>query len=148
MALRKPDDASWRRYGVSGWTDRGAWRRASIDDFVRIYAEVKAPSDRSSGISIPSGGRAMGWRQGLDAYTEIFADARWLLRLVDYLLAALLLSTTTSSSQLDAWWRGENVLGRHLCEPLHDARRLAYDPWPAEEIAEGSHAARGPARDG
>src|SRR6185437_9553077 len=43
VTLRFNDDASWKRYGrAKGWTDRAAWRRANIDDFVKsLYQKVK-----------------------------------------------------------------------------------------------------------
>ncbi|HKW10498.1 MAG TPA: family 10 glycosylhydrolase [Gemmatimonadaceae bacterium] len=147
VTLSFPDDASWKRYGVArGWTDRGAWRRANIDDFVRtLYAEVKARKRWVLvGIS-PFGIWRPGYPEGvtgLDAYTEIFADARRWLRegWVDYLAPQLywpLDNYQQRFTRLDAWWRGENVLGRHLWPGLFTMRvDSRYDPWPADEIAE------------
>lgn len=147
VTLSFPDGASWKRYGVArGWTDRGAWRRANIDDFVRtLYAEVKARK-RWVLVGISPFGI---WRPGhpdgvtgLDAYTEIFADARRWLRegWVDYLAPQLywpLDNYQQRFTKLDAWWRGENVLGRHLWPGLFTMRvGSRYDPWPADEIAE------------
>ncbi len=39
-----PDDRTWKKYGsAAGFTDRDAWRRANIDDFVHsLYTGVKA----------------------------------------------------------------------------------------------------------
>src|SRR5581483_2767785 len=79
-----PDDKTWKKYGKrAGWTDRDAWRRANIDDFVQaLYAGVKAIRP-----SVLVGISPFGiWRSGsppgvtgLDAYGEIYADSRkWL----------------------------------------------------------------------
>jgi uncharacterized lipoprotein YddW (UPF0748 family) len=146
VTLRFPDDASWRRYGVArGWTDRGAWRRANVDDFVKtLYREVKARKEwLLVGIS-PFGI----WRPGhpdgitgLDAYAETYADARRWLRegWVDYLAPQLywpLDNYQQRFTRLDAWWRSENVLGRHLWPGLFTMRVGSQnDPWPADEIA-------------
>ncbi|HEY7233083.1 MAG TPA: family 10 glycosylhydrolase [Gemmatimonadaceae bacterium] len=147
VTLRFPDDASWKRYGrAGGWTDRGAWRRANIDDFVRtLYTGVKARK-RWVVVGISPFGI---WRPGhpegvtgLDAYREIFADARRWLRegWVDYLAPQLywpLDNDQQRFTKLDAWWRGENVLGRHLWPGLFTMRVGSRDdPWPADEIAE------------
>ena len=80
-----PDDRTWKKYGrAQGFTDRGAWRRSNIDDFVRsLYRGVKAIKPATLvGISpfgiwrsgVPEGVK------GLDAYSEIYADSRKLAR--------------------------------------------------------------------
>ena len=146
VTLRFPDDVSWKRYGLArGWTDRDAWRRANIDDFVHmLYRDVKARKKWVLvGIS-PFGIWRPGYPAGitgLDAYSEIFADARRWLRegWVDYLAPQLYWPLDNSQqrfTRLDAWWRSENVLGRHLWPGLFTMRvGSRYDPWPADEIA-------------
>lgn len=146
ITLRFPDDASWRKYGrAKGWTDRDAWRRANVDDFVQtLYREVKAHKKWVLvGIS-PFGI----WRPGhpdgitgLDSYAETFADTRRWLRegWVDYLSPQLywpLDSYEQRFTRLDAWWRSENVLNRHLWPGLFTMMvGSRNNPWAADEIA-------------
>lgn len=146
VTLRFPDDASWRKYGAAkGWTDRDAWRRANVDDFVRtLYSQVKARK-RWVLVGISPFGI---WRPGnpegitgLDSYAEVFADTRKWLRegWVDYLAPQLywpLDNYQQRFTRLDEWWRGENVMGRHLWPGLFTMRVASRnDPWPASEIA-------------
>jgi uncharacterized lipoprotein YddW (UPF0748 family) len=153
VTLRFPDDVSWRRYGAArGWTDRGAWRRANVDDFVRtLYSEIKARK-RWVLVGISPFGI---WRPGhpagitgLDAYAETFADARRWLRegWVDYLAPQLywpLDNYQQRFTRLDAWWRSENVLGRHLWPGLFTMRvGSRNDPWSIDEIAHEVEALR------
>ena len=146
VTLRFPDDASWRKYGAAkGWTDRDSWRRANVDDFVRtLYREVKARKRWVLvGIS-PFGIWRPGYPQGitgLDSYAEVFADTRkWLHEgWLDYLAPQLywpLDNYQQRFTRLDAWWRSENMLGRHLWPGLFTMRVASRnDPWPADEIA-------------
>ena len=146
VTLHFPDDASWKKYGAAkGWTERDAWRRANVDDFVRtLYREVKARKRWVLvGIS-PFGIWRPGYPQGitgLDSYTEVFADTRkWLHEgWLDYLAPQLywpLDNYQQRFTRLDAWWRSENALGRHLWPGLFTMRLASRnDPWPADEIA-------------
>jgi uncharacterized lipoprotein YddW (UPF0748 family) len=146
VTLRFADDASWKRYGrAKGWSDRDAWRRANVDDFVRtLYHDVKARKRWVLvGIS-PFGIWRPGYPQGitgLDAYAETFADARRWLRegWLDYLAPQLywpLDNYQQRFTRLDAWWRSENVLGRHIWPGLFTMRvGSSQDPWAADEIA-------------
>lgn len=147
VTLRFNDDASWKKYGrAKGWTDRAAWRRANIDDFVKsLYQEVKARKQYVLvGIS-PFGIWRPGYPEGvtgLDSYTEIFADSRRWLRegWLDYLAPQLywpLDNYEQRFTRLDAWWRSENVLGRHIWPGLFTMRVGSRDdPWPSNEIAQ------------
>ena len=153
VTLPFPDNASWRRYGAGrGWTDRGAWRRANVDAFVRaLYREVKGRKRWVLvGIS-PFGIWRPGHPQGitgLDAYAETFADARRWLRegWVDYLAPQLywpLDNYQQRFMRLDAWWRSQNVLGRHLWPGLFTMRvGSRTDPWEPAEIAREVEALR------
>lgn len=145
VTLRFKDDRSWKRYGrKAGWSDRAAWRRANIDDFVKtLYQEVKA---RKKWVLV--GVSPFGiWRPGhpegitgLDSYTEIFADSRRWLRegWLDYIAPQLywpLENDEQRFTRLDAWWRSENVLGRHIWPGLFTMRvGSRNDAWPANEI--------------
>jgi uncharacterized lipoprotein YddW (UPF0748 family) len=145
VTLRFNDDRSWKRYGrAGGWSDRAAWRRANIDDFVKtLYHEVKA---RKKWVLVGISPFGI-WRPGhpdgitgLDSYTEIFADSRRWLRegWLDYLAPQLywpLENDEQRFTRLDAWWRSENVLGRHIWPGLFTMRvGSRNDPWPANEI--------------
>ena len=147
VTLRFNDNASWKRYGrAKGWTDRDAWRRANIDDFVKsLYQEVKA---RKKWVLVGISPFGI-WRPGhpdgitgLDSYAEIFADSRRWLRegWLDYIAPQLywpLDNYEQRFTKLDAWWRGENVLGRHVWPGLFTMRvGSRSDPWPADEIAQ------------
>ena len=140
-----PDAASWKKYGRGkGWDNRESWRRANIDGFVRtLYGEVKKRKPYLLvGIS-PFGI----WRPGsppgitgLDSYSEIFADSRRWLRegWLDYIAPQLyweLDGVQNRFARLDAWWRGEDVRGRHVWPGLFtmgvDSPR---DPWAPGEI--------------
>ena len=153
VTLRFPDDASWKKYGrAKGWTDRDAWRRNNIDDFVQtLYREVKSRK-RWVLVGISPFGI---WRPGhpegitgLDSYSEVFADTRRWLRegWVDYLVPQLywpLDNYEARFTKLDAWWRSENVLGRHVWPGLFTMRvDSRNDPWPADEIAQEVDALR------
>jgi len=146
VTIRFPDNSSWKRYGLArGWTNRDDWRRANVDDFVRtLYREVKT---RKSWVLVgisPFGIWRPGYPAGvtgLNAYTEIFADSRKWLRQgwLDYLAPQLywrLDGDQERFTKLDAWWRGENVKGRHIWPGLFTMRvGSRTDPWPRDEIA-------------
>ena len=146
VTLQFPDNASWKKYGVAkGWEDRASWRRANVDDFVRtLYHEVKLRKRWVLvGIS-PFGIWRPGYPRGitgLDSYAEVFADTRKWLRegWVDYLAPQLywpLDNYQQRFTKLDAWWRSENVLGRHVWPGLFTMRvDSRSDPWPSNEIA-------------
>lgn len=146
VTLRFPDDASWARYGAAGgWTDRADWRRANISGFVQaLYQEVKVRKPwvlvGISPFGIWRSGTPSGVT-GLDAYNEIFADSReWLRRgWVDYLAPQLywpLDGNQQRFTRLDAWWRTQNPLGRHVWPGLLSMRTQSEnDPWPPGEVA-------------
>jgi uncharacterized lipoprotein YddW (UPF0748 family) len=140
-----PDGRSWKRYGVAqGFTDRAAWRRANIDDFVKsLYAGVKAIKPTTIvGIS-PFGI----WRPGspsgvtgLDAFGEIYADSRrWLAQgWVDYLAPQLYWQVDGIQDRfraLDSWWRTENPMRRFVWPGLYTSHVFGgVDTWPTDEI--------------
>jgi uncharacterized lipoprotein YddW (UPF0748 family) len=140
-----PDDKSWRTYGKGhGFTDRDAWRRANIDDFIHsLYVGVKAIKP-----SIVVGISPFGiWRSGtphgvtgLDAFSEIYADSRkWLTEgWLDYLAPQLYWEIGGEEDRfraLDAWWRSENVRHRNIWPGLYSSRVIAGSgEWPLESI--------------
>ena len=140
------DGRSWKRYGAAkGLTDRDAWRRSNIDDFVRaLYTSVKAIKP-SMAVGISPFGI---WRPGspsgitgLDAFGELYADSRrWLEQgWVDYLVPQLYWEVNGVQDRfrvLDAWWRTENPQRRFVWPGLYTSRVFGggYDTWPTQEI--------------
>jgi uncharacterized lipoprotein YddW (UPF0748 family) len=148
-----PDTASWRRYGQpGGFENRSAWRRANIDEFVAsLYREVKA---RKPWVAVGISPFGI-WRPGnppgitgLDAYEEIYADARKWLRegWLDYLAPQLywpLAGTQQRFTRLDQWWREENVQRRHIWPGLHtELEATGATGWRPGEIAQQVEALR------
>jgi uncharacterized lipoprotein YddW (UPF0748 family) len=140
-----PDARTWARYGqAAGFTDRGDWRRENVSGFVRaLYDSVKAHKPWVAvGIS-PFGIWRPGYPRGvtgLDAYREIFADSRrwWREGWLDYLAPQLYWHSEGEqlrNQRLDAWWRSENVRGRHLWPGMLTMRVASgANRWPASEI--------------
>jgi len=113
-----PDDASWARFGRKSGMSRADWRRENINDFVRsLYRAVKAAKPKARfGIS-PFGiwrpGVPAGTNAGLDAYGQLFADARkWLAEgWVDYLAPQLYWSIEPAEQSFPVllnWWRAQS----------------------------------------
>ena len=93
--LNFPDDASWRKYGVSSGLSRDDWRRANVNQFIQsVYHSIKAMKPWVKfGVS-PFGIWRPGFPkqiQGMDAYAKIYADSRlWLANgWLDYLAPQL-----------------------------------------------------------
>jgi uncharacterized lipoprotein YddW (UPF0748 family) len=134
-----PDDASWKKYGVSTGLTREDWRRKNVNDFIqKVSQQIKdTKPDVQFGIS-PFGI----WRpqnppqiKGLDAYASIYADARlWLASgWVDFLAPQLYWASADrdhSFPVLFNWWRSQNQnpKGRHVYAALDDTK------FPADEI--------------
>lgn len=141
-----PDDKTWKKFGrAQGYTDRDDWRRHNIDEFVEsLYKGVKAIKP-----AMPVGISPFGiWRPGnppgitgLDSYQEIYADSRKWLRQgwVDYIVPQIyweIGGTQDRFRQLDAWWRTQNPLGRHVWPGLYTSRVYGSgDLWSMGEIA-------------
>jgi uncharacterized lipoprotein YddW (UPF0748 family) len=141
-----PDDKTWKLYGrAKGWTDRDAWRRSNIDAFVEtLYRDVKrikpAVLVGISPFGIWRSGTPRGIT-GLDAFDEIYADARrWLAEgWVDYLAPQLYWPMNGEQNRfrvLDDWWRTQNPRGRHVWPGLYTSR--TWSPragWSMSEVA-------------
>ncbi len=109
-----PDDVSWKAYAAAGGKmPRDDWRRNNVDRFVeRLYREVKA-TRRTVKVGISPFGI---WRpnnppgiRGLDAYDQLFADARkWLANgWCDYMAPQLYWPLAEKEHSLPAlfkWW--------------------------------------------
>ena len=138
-----PDATTFQSYG-KGFKDRGDWRRANIDKFVeQLYTEVKK---RKPWVLVGISPFGI-WRSnqpagvtGLDAYGEIFADARkWLMQgWVDYLAPQLywpIYGEQQRFTSLDLWWRQQNPKGRALWPGLFDAQvAVQREGWTVGEI--------------
>jgi len=126
------DWRGFQRYrDAGGKLDRESWRRENVNLFIiRVSQSVHAAKPWVKfGIS-PFGI----WRpghppqiKGLDAYDDLYADARKWLRegWVDYLAPQLYWGEEkkeTSFSALLQWWAGENIRHRHLWPGLDVSR--------------------------
>jgi uncharacterized lipoprotein YddW (UPF0748 family) len=146
--LAFPDDASWMRAQQAGVRlSRDDWRRQNVDRFVeRLYRQVKqAKPWVKVGIS-PFGI----WRprhpeqiKGLDAYAELYADARKWLRhgWLDYCVPQLYWKIGQAGQSypvLLAWWQEQNALRRHLWPGnfTNKVGAVEGERWQAAEILE------------
>jgi uncharacterized lipoprotein YddW (UPF0748 family) len=142
-----PDENSWNRYLANGGTlSRDDWRRNNVDIFVaQLYSRVKAIKPTVKvGIS-PFGIWRPGYPAsvaGLDAFTEIYADARKWLRegWVDYFVPQLywrIASPAQSYVELLRWWVEQNDKGRHIWAGNAPYRVLSdAQNWPVREIVD------------
>ena len=147
VAIEFPDDSTWKRFGrANGWTDRDAWRRANIDDFVeQLYRGVKAINP-----AIVVGISPFGiWRPesppgvtGLDSFSEIYADSKkWLARgWLDFIAPQLYWELGGPEDRfraLDGWWRSVNPRARYVWPALYTSHVYGgRDAWPLGEIRE------------
>lgn len=125
-----PDDASWKKYGTGSGLSREDWRRENVNQFVqRVHRAVKQSKPwLRFGIS-PFGI----WRpgnppqiQGLDAYTQLYADARkWLANgWVDYMAPQLYWAIEPPAQSFPVllkWWHEQNAKNRMLWPGLNSA---------------------------
>jgi uncharacterized lipoprotein YddW (UPF0748 family) len=139
-----PDRTSWIKYGRKlHWTNRDDWRRHNIDDFVQqLYQRVHVAKPWVAvGIS-PFGIWRPGYPEGidgLDSFRETYADSRKWLRegWLDYIAPQLYWQVDAAENRfraLDAWWRTQNPLGRHIWPGLYTAGTVASVPWSFDEI--------------
>ena len=133
-----PDDASWKKY--RGNMVRNDWRRMHINNFIRqINTEVhRVKPWVKFGVS-PFGI----WRpghpkqiKGLDAYDELYADARLWLRegWLDYCAPQLywqIADTEQAYPVLMQWWHEQNPKRRHLWPGINTAK---VKTWKAKEF--------------
>jgi uncharacterized lipoprotein YddW (UPF0748 family) len=138
-----PDTASWRRYVASGGkATRDDWRRSNVDKFVhRLNQAVHAEKSHVKFSISPFGI----WRpghpaqiKGLDAYAELYADARkWLAHgWVDFMVPQLYWSSRESEQSfpvLFTWWGQQNAANRHVW-PGIAVTRVSSPNWGASEI--------------
>jgi len=139
-----PDETTYAKYKTAGGTlQRGDWRRKNVDDFVqRVQAELKA-TKRPVRFGISPFGI---WRPnhpvgvvGLDAYAELYADARkWLQEgYVDYLAPQLywpLKSQGQPYAAILKWWCSQNTKQRHIWVGNYVSSVGKGETWTASEI--------------
>ena len=144
-----PDDASWKKFGARSGLSRDDWRRENVNALVeRTYNSIKAVKPWVQfGIS-PFGI----WRpgnppqiKGLDAYAQLYADARkWLANgWLDYCVPQLYWPGNQKEQSFPVllrWWAQQNVKGRHLWPGLNTYK--VNEGWPVEEILQQIAAAR------
>jgi uncharacterized lipoprotein YddW (UPF0748 family) len=137
------DPLSWAKYGKKeGYTNRNDWRRDNVNKFVKaLYQGVHARKPW-----LPVGISPFGiWKSGvpdgvtgLNAYTEIFADARlWLEKgWLDYIAPQLYWPMNGAQqrfTKLLDWWHTQNPKNRYIWPGL--APFLAHRAdWPTNEI--------------
>ena len=141
--IQFPDATTWKKHGAQ-FRNRDDWRRSNIDTFVSdLYAGVKK---RKPWVMVGISPFGI-WRSGsppgvtgLDAYAEIYADARlWLKKgWLDYLSPQLYWPIDGPESRftaLDDWWRSQNVKDRAIWPGLFDAQvAVGHSGWDGGEI--------------
>jgi uncharacterized lipoprotein YddW (UPF0748 family) len=137
-----PDEASWRKYGVSGKLSRADWRRENVNSFIsRVYTSIKAAKPWVKFGVAPFGI----WRPGdppqitgFDAYAKLFADSRkWLANgWVDYFSPQLYWRTEQKEQSFPVlldWWAQQNVKHRHLWPGMTAANAISQE-WAPNEL--------------
>ncbi|HEX6558923.1 MAG TPA: family 10 glycosylhydrolase [Longimicrobiales bacterium] len=132
------DPRSWKKYGkAAGFKTAYDWRRDNVNKFIKaLYAGVHQRKPYLAvGISpfgiwksgVPTG------VTGLDAYSEIYADARlWLQKgWLDYLAPQLywpLDGVQSRFTRLDEWWLNQNVKRRYIWPGLGTLLAARWQP--------------------
>ncbi|HLM59733.1 MAG TPA: family 10 glycosylhydrolase [Pyrinomonadaceae bacterium] len=147
-----PDDANWQKYKkANGRLSRDDWRRENVNDFIEATGrEIKRIKPHVLyGIS-PFGI----WQpvpeldiKGLNAYAELYADARkWLQDgTIDYLAPQLYWETARKGQSFPVlleWWRNQNVKNRHLWAGTAVYRIGSNADFTSREIVNQIEAAR------
>ena len=139
-----PDDANWKKYTNSGGKlKRNDWRRKNVNDFIEaVGREIKRiKPEILYGISpfgiwqpVPEKDIA-----GLNAYAELYADARkWLQDgTVDYLAPQLYWETARKGQSFPVlldWWKSQNTKKRHIWAGIAPYRIGSNTNFTVEEI--------------
>jgi uncharacterized lipoprotein YddW (UPF0748 family) len=135
-----PDEESWKRFGAQGKLERDDWRRENVNVFIqRVYNSIKANKPHVKFGLSPFGI----WRpgvppqiKGLDAHTQLYADARkWLNNgWVDYFAPQLYWQIEPKEQSFPVlldWWVEQNHKGRHLWPGMSTA---SAGKWKPDEI--------------
>ncbi|MFN2578348.1 MAG: glycoside hydrolase family 10 protein [Pyrinomonadaceae bacterium] len=140
-----PDDASWQKYENSGGKlSRDNWRRKNVNDLIEaVGREIKRIKPQilygisPFGIWQPFPEKEI---TGLNAYAELYADARkWLQDgTVDYLAPQLYWETARKGQSfpvLFEWWKSQNTKNRHIWPGIAPYRIGSNGTFTAEEIS-------------
>jgi len=140
-----PDEDNWRKYkNQGGRLSRDDWRRKNVDDFIEsVGREIKRVRPgvlygvSPFGIWQPLPEKGI---TGLNAYAELYADARKWLRdgTVDYLAPQLYWETARKNQSFPVlldWWKSQNTKGRHIWVGIAPYRIGSNPNFTAEEIA-------------
>ena len=140
-----PDDANWLAYvAAGGKLSRGDWRRSNVNLFIEsVGREIKRIKPHvlygisPFGIWQPQPDKGIA---GFNAFAELYADSRKWLRdgTADYIAPQLYWETSRvglSFPKLLAWWRSENVRGRHIWPGIAAYRIGSTATFTASEIA-------------
>ena len=138
-----PDDKTYAAYQANGGTlDKGDWRRENVNTLIhRLSTGIRVEKSYVKfGIS-PFGIYRPGQPeqiQGLDAYSELYADSqKWLESgWVDYLAPQLywrIDQTAQSYPVLLKWWTENNSKGRHIYAG-NTLAQLNETSWKLQEI--------------
>ncbi len=140
-----PDDANWQKYkNGRGKLSREDWRRKNVNDFIesvgreskRIKPEILYGIS-PFGIWQPTPDKQI---EGLNAYTELYADARKWLRdgTVDYLAPQLYWETARNGQSFPVlldWWKSQNTKRRHIWAGIAPYRIGSNANFTAGEIS-------------
>jgi len=136
-----PDEASWRKYGMTSGLSRDEWRRANVNQFIHnVCRSIHTLKPWVKfGIS-PFGIWRPGYPQqiqGLDTYAKLYADSRlWLASgWLDYLSPQLywpMDQREQSFPVLLQWWSEQNAKHRHLWPSLNASN--VGTKWKPDEI--------------
>ena len=148
-----PDDGNWQKFkNGGGKLSRDDWRRKNVDDFIKsVGREVKRIKPRvlygvsPFGIWQPVPEKEI---TGLNAYAELYADARKWLRdgTVDYLAPQLYWETARKGQSFPVlldWWKSQNIKARHLWVGVAPYRIGSNENFTAGEIANQLRLTRG-----
>ncbi len=140
-----PDDVNWQRYRDGGGKlARDDWRRKNVTDFIgSVGREIKRIKPEilygvsPFGIWQPMPEKGV---TGLNAYAELYADARkWLQDgLVDYLAPQLYWETARKGQSFPVlldWWGSQNTRRRHIWVGLAPYRIGSNENFTVGEIA-------------
>jgi len=140
-----PDDANWQKYEQSGGKlSRDNWRRKNVNDFIEaVGREIKRIKPEilygvsPFGIWQPFPEKEI---TGLNAYAELYADARkWLQDgTVDYLAPQLYWETARKGQSFPVlldWWKSQNIKKRHVWPGIATYRIGSNAKFTAEEIS-------------
>jgi uncharacterized lipoprotein YddW (UPF0748 family) len=151
-----PDQASWKKFGISSKLSRDDWRRENVNTFVqRLYQSIKAAKPwvkfgiSPFGIWQPGNPPQI---KGLNAYEKLYCDCRkWLANgWMDYCAPQLywaIQAPDQSYPVLLKWWEEQNPRHRNLW-PAIDSGKFAVKSKPEEiinqmRLTRGSSAAPG-----